>query len=262
MSFQPIIPSGGLTGWAFLARTRENQTETFNKSPVLVRDTQYFEENIGSIETAEDLVADRRLLRVALGAFGLGDDIQNKFFIQTILQDGTLDTKALANRLTDKRYVEFSAAFGFGDFDTPSTKISTFGSKITTLYKEHQFEKAVGDQDDGLRLALSVKRELTEIATGSGSNATKWFSVMGSAPMRKVFETALGLPSTFGQLDLDRQLEVFETKTNQIFNGPEVNQFAETEAQDALVQRFLLMSQISEFQSYSSGQIALTLLQS
>ena len=82
MTFQPVIPFGGNAGWSFLQRTLESQQATFEKGTVLRRDVDYFRENIGNISTAADLVADRRLLNVALGAFGLDDDLPNKAFIQ------------------------------------------------------------------------------------------------------------------------------------------------------------------------------------
>lgn len=67
MTFQPVIPYGGMAGWAFLQRTQSAQQEAFDDNPVIQRDTEYFLKNIGKISTAEDLVNDRRLLSVALG---------------------------------------------------------------------------------------------------------------------------------------------------------------------------------------------------
>ena len=71
--FQPVLPLSGFPGWILLNRTFESQSEAFNASPQIVRDTDYFVEYIASVRTAEELVADRRLLSVALGAFGLED---------------------------------------------------------------------------------------------------------------------------------------------------------------------------------------------
>jgi len=101
---------------------------------------------------------------VALGAFGLSDDINNKFFLQKVLEDGTLDPDALSNKLSDNRYQEFTKAFGFGDFDVPNTKISSFGQEMVDRYQTIQFEVAVGQQNDNFRLALNTIRELGEIA--------------------------------------------------------------------------------------------------
>ena len=86
--FQPVIPSGGISGWRFLQRTYDAQLETFGQSAQIQRETDHFKEKIAGITTAEDLVADRQLLTVALGAFGLSDDIDNKFFIKKMLECG------------------------------------------------------------------------------------------------------------------------------------------------------------------------------
>ena len=261
MAFQPVIPFGGLVGWAFLNRTLESQTAVFDASSEIKRDTDYFAAKIGEIDSAEQLVKDRRLLGVALGAFGLQDDIDNKYFVRRMLEDGTLKADALANRMADDRYKQLSKAFGFGDLSVPRTKLPTFADEILGRYRERSFEVAVGQQDDNLRLALNAKRELAEIAGESGSDATKWFRVMGNSPLRQVFETALGLPASFGQIDLDQQLDVFRDKVDRQFGAREISQFTDPGAVDKLIQRFLVRAQMAESAAVSNGTIALTLLQ-
>jgi len=113
MSFAPILPLSGTAGWALLKRTMAAQTAALNASPEMARDADYFSANIGKITSADQLVNDRRLLKVALGAFGLEGDIANKAFIKRVLTDGTQSKTALANKLADKRYAQLSAAFGF-----------------------------------------------------------------------------------------------------------------------------------------------------
>ncbi len=71
MSFQPVVPLSGYVGWRFLERTIDAQQEAFNTSQPIARATDYFREKIAQVRTADDLVADRQLLSVALGAFGL-----------------------------------------------------------------------------------------------------------------------------------------------------------------------------------------------
>ena len=107
MTFQPIVPLGGLPGWALLNRTLDRQTEVFNQSPVLVRETDYFEQNIGNVRTPEDLVSDRRLLEVALGAFGLGDDINSQALLKRVLEGSTGDNDALVR--LDEPVLDFAA---------------------------------------------------------------------------------------------------------------------------------------------------------
>ena len=263
MTFQPVIPTSGYAGWTFLNRTREAQQEAFENSASVVRDVTYFEENIGQITKAEDLIADRRLLQVALGAFGLDEDINNKYFLQKVLEDGTLNDQALANRLSDKRYYEFSKAFGFGDFATPNTALSEFPTDITATYKEQQFEIAVGAQDPNMRLAMGLDRALDEIATKDTTDDGRWFSIMGQPPVRQVFELALGLPASVGALDLDRQLTEFRDKTSARFGDGEVAQFTDPAKREELVRVFLLRAELQGGGGTVQGaSAALSLLQS
>lgn len=262
MAFRPVLPFGGLVGWNFLNRTLDRQTAAFVASAEVQSDTAYFAEKIGGIETADQLVSDRRLLGVALGAFGLQDDIDNRYFVKRMLEDGTLKADALANRMADDRYKQLSKAFGFGDFGVPRTRLSYFADEIIGLYEQRSFEVAVGEQDESLRLALNAKRELAAIAGEAGSDDTRWFRVMGNAPLRQVFETAFGLPAGFGQLDLDQQLGVFREKAERQLGHGEISQFGDVAAVEKLVQRYLVRAQSADIQATQTAAIALALLQS
>lgn len=262
MSYVPAIPLSGYAGWTFLNRTMSSQTTALTTTAQYKRDEDYFRANIGKIDTAEQLVKDRRLLAVALGAFGLDNDINNKFFIQKVLQDGTLNTDALSNRLADKQYQKLSQAFGFGDFSVPSTKLSDFADKILVRYKARQFEAAVGTLNNDFRLALNLQRELPDIAgRTSSSEDAKWFSVMGSTPLRTVFQTALGLPSSTASLDLDQQLTIFKSRARSQFGSETVSQFSEPGAMEKLLKRYLLRSELQSYSQSGVASTALTLMQ-
>lgn len=262
MSFQPVIPLTGYTGWRFLQRTLETQQTAFEASAPIVRATDYFKEKIGAITKAEDLVNDRRLLEVALGAFGLDEDINNKFFIQKILEDGTTADDALANRLADNRYADFSRAFGFGDFERPLTTVPTLANEIIQKFEARQFERAVGEQNNDMRLALNLNTAVTDIVKGARSENAQWFSVMGNQPLRQVFQIALGLPQQLASIDLDQQLEVFQERAQAVFGFSKVSDFTDPDTQEKLIRLFLVRSEAANNAATGSGNIALTLLQS
>jgi hypothetical protein len=263
MSFQPIIVGTGLVGWQFLKSTQDTQKAVFEKSAGLKRDTEYFAAEIANVSTAEELVSDRRLLRVALGAFGLQDDIDNKAFIKKVLDEGVTDSDALANKLTDDRYKALAKAFQFDSPFGPRTTRTVFPTEIIDKFHAQEFEISVGDQDETLRLAMNAERTLPEISGTSISDDAKWFRVMGTPPLRKVFETALGLPSGFGQLDIDQQLGVFRDKVESRFGVKEVSDIAnDPELMQKLVQTYLLQAEAQSFAQTSAGTIALSLLQS
>lgn len=264
MTFQPVVPFGGFAGWQFLQRTIDTQREAFDASPVRQRDVDYFRENIGSIGSAEELVSDRQLLTVALGAFGLEADIDNRFFIQKVLEEGTSSSEALANRLADTRYRTFSEAFGFGELALPSTFRTGFGDEVADAFLERQFEVGVGETDQTMRLALTLERELPEIGARSVANDTKWLIIMGNPPLRNVFETTLGLPPSFGALDIDRQLEDFKDRAESVLGTSDVGELADGEASDELLRTYLARAQLesSGLTSFTPASAALTLLTS
>ena len=245
MSFQPVVPFGGFAGWQFLQRTMDAQRQAFDAAPVRQRDLDYFRDRIGQITSAEALVADRRLRSVALRAFGLGDDIDNRFFIQKVLEGGTDDPAALANRLTDSRYRAMAEAFGFGNGSLPRTALRGFADQIADAFLQREFEVGVGQADQSMRLALTLERELTGIAARPVTNDTKWLTIMGNPPLRRVFETALGLPQSFGALDLDRQLAEFKDRALSRFGTADVSGLASPERQQDVVRNFLAQAQIS-----------------
>ncbi|MFY2823094.1 DUF1217 domain-containing protein [Ruegeria sp. MALMAid1280] len=261
MTFQPVIPTGGLVGWRFLQRTYDAQLDSFSSSSANERERQYFLENIGKVQTAEDLVSDRRLLQVALGAFGLEGDVNNRYFIQKVLSDGTSADDALSNRLSDGRYREFSEAFGLGPGEIRRTGLVTFMEDIARDNDVSRFEIAVGESDETMRIALYAQHALVDLAGQSGSADTKWFDLMSLPPLRSMMETALGLPSSFAQLDIDRQLEVFKDRLSGVTGSDDLSQFTDEAAVAQLTDRYLARSQIAQLQStISPAQTALILL--
>lgn len=262
MSFQPVVPLTGYVGWRFLERTLEAQQTAFSESQPIERATTYFSENIGNVTTADDLVNDRQLLSVALGAYGLDEDIDNKFFIKQILEDGTIDDDALANRLADNRYADFSRAFGFGDLSVPNTVISTFAADINERYEVKQFEQAVGDQDNDLRLAMNLSSGLSDVLEATSTTEGQWFSVMGNEPLRSVFQTALGLPDEIASIDIDQQREIFQERANAVLGTDDLSEIADPDQQEKLIRLFLVRSEAASINIATGASAALTLLQS
>lgn len=260
MSFVPAIALGGFAGWAMLKRTAATQQAAFDKQPQMQRDEAYFRANIGKVASAEDLVKDRRLLRVTLGAFGLEGDIDNRYFIRKVLEDGTLQPGALALKLSDKRYREFSAAIGLGDFGPSRIRMSDFADKTLAAWKTRQFEAAVGQVDDSLRLAMNAEREVARIAASDTTEDARWFNIMGQRPLRQVFETAFGLPASFGTLDIDRQKDVLSSRARAVFGDGGVGQFKDPEQMQALVKRYLLRSQFATAPVAGPSSVALSML--
>lgn len=260
--FQPVVPFSGLSGWRFLQNTYDRQFETFAKSAELKRDVEYFSEKIGSVKTAEELVSDRRLLAVTLGAFGLQDDINNRFFIRKILEEGTTNNDSLANRFADPRYAELSKQFGFGPGEVQQNKSEGFAEGLVLRFQRNSFEIAAGSDNDAMRIALYAERKLAEISKADGSEDTKWFKIMGDPPLRTLFEKALNLPSSFGKIDIDQQLGVFKSRASRLLGSNSINELGAPEKLQNLITQFVVKDQVTgNAAGLSSGSIALSLLQ-
>lgn len=260
MPFTPTIPASGLAGWNFLQLSIQSQTEIFNRSPDIQREVEYFAENIGSVETLDDFISDRRLLRVSLGAFGLDDEINKGALVRRILAEGTEDSSAFAVRLNNTNYLNYADTFRFDseeNFQPPDGLVD----QIVSQYHDLQFERELDNVDPNLRLASNFQREIVNIAESASTVRAGFFRVLGSEPLREVVETIFGLPSSFSQLDVDRQVDILQERSLRTFGSDSLDVFLEPENVDRAIQRFFVQRQIEDGPSASTrGSTALTLL--
>ena len=261
MSFQPVLPLGGYAGWRFLSNTLDTQQDRHAADPSRARDATYFRAQIPRIGDAAALVSDFRLLRLALSAFGLEGDLPNRAFIRTVLSQPAEDPASLVNRLVDKRYKVFAETFGFGGPLPPRTPLPGFADRILARFERQEFERAVGQQSEAMRLALTAAREIPDLAARGLSDTTAWLSVLGNPPLRKVFETAFGLPAATGTLDLDLQLRAFRTGAARLSGTSEFAQFGSAERVEGLIRSFTIRAEAAAGPSpLAPGYSALLLL--
>lgn len=255
MSFQPIVGQGGYAGWRLLQRTGELQRSLVAKELSVARDVAYVRERLDSTETAEALVADYRLRHTALSAFGLEDDVNNRFFIRKVLESDLDDPKSLANRLGDKRYLALAEAFGFGAGSGPGKDLA---DEIAVRHISAELERRVGTLDGNLRLAMNAQRELARIGESAASDNIRWYNIIGSAPLRKVVEGALALTSDFIKLPVEKQVEQLKQRTAAMFGSGSPSVFGDPENLEKLIQKFLIRAEmISPVQSSYSAALLL-----
>ena len=260
MSYQVITGTGGLAGWALLNKTSARQKNLVAADGAVANATSNFRAKIGSVTSAEELMSDYRLLNVALRAFGLEGDIGNRAFIRKVLESDLSEKGSLANKLSNKNYQRLAEAFGFGAPGQPQTQKAGFADKITAQYVEREFEARVGQGDQNLRLALNARRELAGLAERSSSNTTKWYEVLGSKPLRTVFEGAFGFGAAYGKMPIDRQLQEFTKAAQKMFGSDDMGQFANPDKVEKLVRNFLARSAIQIDTATNRYSNALTLL--
>ena len=244
----------GLAGWRVLQRMETRQVEATAKDPVVQRATAYLRENLTATTSAEDLVGDYKMLQVALGAFGLDDDLSNKAFIRKVLESDLGDSASLVNRLGDKRYLKLAQAFA------KRTDAAATGEALTQAYVQRQFEKRVGEGDESYRLALNARNEVKAFATRTSSDRTLWYEVLGNEALRTVFEGAFGMNSSVANLSVDKQLELFMSASERVLGSSSFSDIATDATIDKLTTRYLALSQIQTTTTSNRYTAALTLL--
>lgn len=240
-----IYGAGGLSGlaaWRLLQRTADSQMVRLAQEPSVQRERLVFIERMTASHDADSLIGDFRSMKVALTAFGLEADLGNKAFIKKILTSDLNDEKSLANRLADKRYRSMAQAFGYSTNGQPSEGTA---EAIAQRYIEREFERRVGEGNNDLRLALYASRELAVIASSNASDDTKWYSILGSAPLAQVVRVALGLPESMARAPIDQQLSTMREAASRKLGIKDLNALTDPALLDRLLDNFVIRSAAS-----------------
>lgn len=248
------IGISGVAGWRVLQRVESRQIEAVAKDPVVQRATTYVRENLTAETSVDDLVGDYKMLKVALGAFGLEDDIANKAFIRKVLESDLGDSSSMVNRLSDKRYQRLAKEFQAIKTDSKTA------DTVADSYIQQEFQKRVGEGNEDYRLALNARKELQAFATRTSSDKTMWYEVLGNEALRTVFSAAFGFSSSIANLSVDRQLDEFMSASERYFGSSSFADLGQAEVTDKLITRYLSLSQIQTTTSTNRYSAALSLL--
>ena len=176
------------TTTAFLAVSQNlsrYQTMTATE-PAVKTAAAYYEANIGSVKSIQDLVGNYRLLSYALNAYDLGDQINAKGLITKVLEGGVTNPKSLANTLPNSQWKAFAAAFNFVDSGAAPPSSASAVATTASDYVEQQLESDQGDQDVGVQLALYFQRVAPTVASELG--------ILADPNLLEVAATIMGLP--------------------------------------------------------------------
>lgn len=174
------------------------------KSPQVARETDYYLAHIGNVKSIDDFMADKRLLRYAMNAYGLSDISYATAFARKLLQGGIDDSNSLANQLSDQRYRDFVTAFNFVRYGSATTAFDRTQQGTVDLYKRQTLEENVGQQSEAARLALYFQRQAPKVTSGLG--------LLADAALLKVTQTALGLSPYTSNLSIETQQQVIEKR--------------------------------------------------
>jgi hypothetical protein len=113
---------------------RQSMTRVEQQADV-TRNAAYYRDNIGKVKTVDDLLKNDRLYQYAMKAYGLEDMTYAKAFMKKVLESDLSDANSYANKLVDKRYREFAAAFTFGGSEAAIAQSENQTDEMIGLYK-------------------------------------------------------------------------------------------------------------------------------
>jgi hypothetical protein len=174
------------------------------ETPMVERETAYYLENIGTVRSVDDLMANDRLYRFATKAFGLSDMSYAKAFMRKVLEEGVDDKKSLANKLSDTRYREFAEAFNFARYGEATTSFSRTQQGAVDRYVRQTLEEDAGRQNEGVRLALYFQRKVAKIDSP--------MDILADPALLKVVQTATGLSPLTAAAGIDKQAAMISAR--------------------------------------------------
>jgi len=176
------------------------------KTPAVQTATQYFENNIGGVTSAQQLVDNPRLFGYAMTAFGLGDMTYAKGLMEKVLQQGVTSSAALANTLDNTNIFAFAKAFDFADNGSATTPSANLVSQVVNKYVENSLETSQGQQDPGVQLALYFQ--------ANAPSVTSVYQILADKNLLSVVQTALGVSPLTGEEPIDTQAQMLTSKLN------------------------------------------------
>ncbi|WP_342729658.1 DUF1217 domain-containing protein [Bradyrhizobium sp. B117] len=120
--------------YSYITRNLKQSLTRVEQQTDVAREAAYYKANIGKVKTVDDFMKDYRLYPYAMKAYGLEDMAYAKAFMKKVLESDLNDSKSFVNKLVDKRYREFAAAFSFNGAATPVAQSDDQTDEMIGLY--------------------------------------------------------------------------------------------------------------------------------
>lgn len=195
--------------------------------------------------SVDDYLTDTGLFLATTNLFDLPQNASTAATTRRVLTSDPNAPLSFLQLTANDNYRNLFNALNLNEEDAPYSYPAGFEDAVINSYIARQFEVSVGQQNSDLRLMLALERDLKAIADPAGSQEAKWFRVIASPTLNSVFQGALGLPQSFGQLDIDRQSAELQARSAQVFGTSDLSELASREGIDGLQRRYLAFATIS-----------------
>lgn len=218
-----------ITGWTLLQKNTAVIEAAYAANGTDKSDIAYFKSVAPTLTTPDKLLGNYRALSFVTTAYGLGSEVNQTAILRKLLtQDPTAST-SLAQQLADNNYRVFATALSTWT-PPPFSSQATINATIAG-YQQHSFEASIGTDNSALQEA--------EYFTNTISGVTKLSQIMSDPALLDVVRTALGIPTSFGGLTYDQQVEILAPRVD-------LKQFQTTDGVSKFVTRYLAMDELNQ----------------
>lgn len=176
---------------------RFETTDAQNKS-----DIAYFTKQAPKITTADSLLKDYRSLGIVLNAFGMSANIGQTALLKKLMTQDPTSSTSLAQKLANPAYLRFAKAMN--QFTTSPFTNQTNVNAVISAVGTNNYEAAQDAQSPGIADALYFKRTIGGLTTLT--------QLMSDPKLLTVATTATNMPSQFGTLDYQQQVNLLSPK--------------------------------------------------
>lgn len=202
------------SSYQLISRDLQRTLSRTASEPVVLRETDYYLKNIGNVKSIDEFLADNRLYKYAMKAYGLEDMTYAKAFMRRALTEGIDSKDSFANRLSDSRYKEFVAVFHFARYKEATTSFDQVQKETVDKYVRQSLESSTGEDDAGVRLALYFQRKAADIKSP--------YDILADPALLQVVQTALGLSDEAMSGNVDAQAATIKQRIDIVsFQKPE-----------------------------------------
>jgi hypothetical protein len=120
--------------YSYITRNLKQSLTRVEQQQDVAREAAYYKAHIGKVKSVDDFMKDYRLYHYATKAYGLEDMAYAKAFMKKVLESDLSDANSFVNKLVDKRYREFAAAFSFNGSATPVAQSENQTDEMIGLY--------------------------------------------------------------------------------------------------------------------------------
>lgn len=232
-----------LTGWALLQKNSPAIEKAYASDGSSASDIAYFKSVASTLTTPDALLKNYRALTFVATAYGLGSQVDQTAILKKLMTQDPTATTSLAQQLSDNNYRTFANALS--NWSPPPFSTQSGIDAAVAGFQQHSFETSIGKDSTPLQEA--------EYFSQNAKGLTSIYQVMSDKALLDVVTTALGIPSSFGNLSFDQQVAILKPRVD-------MTQFATADGVNKFINKYLAMDQLNQINSGAAASSPLVAL--